>query len=148
MALKSRGPIKIYPGAWLQHCKTPMTKWKIAIWIGKTEPFQEKKKKKLFIAFFFRDGFSSRAVSAVKSLKLFQSWGTSHGYYPSPPWCMPLPSFDRMAFSGLIKARKATNQRGKNTKNGGEGQTDEKNREAEKKNRGNRGFFLERRTNK
>jgi hypothetical protein len=45
----------------------------------------KKKKKKLFIAFFFRDGFSSRAVSAVKSLKLFQSWGTSHGYYPSPP---------------------------------------------------------------
>jgi hypothetical protein len=43
------------------------------------------RKKNLFIAFFFRDGFSSRAVSAVKSLKLFQSWGTSHGYYPSPP---------------------------------------------------------------
>jgi len=47
---------------------------------------------------------SSETVSAVKALKLFQLWGTSHGYYSSPLWCMPLPSFNR-ALSGLMKAR-------------------------------------------
>jgi len=37
-----------------------------------------------------------------KSTKLFQLWGTSHGYYPSPHDAC---RYHRMAFSGLIKAR-------------------------------------------
>jgi len=53
---------------------------------------------------------SSETVSAVKtfqafsskSTKLFQLWGTSHGYYPSPHDAC---RYHRMAFSGLIKAR-------------------------------------------
>jgi hypothetical protein len=45
---------------------------------------------------------SSETVSAVKALKLFQLWGTSHGYYPSPHDAC---RYHRMAFSGLIKAR-------------------------------------------
>jgi len=46
------------------------------------------------------------------------------------------PAVTKLRRHGILwpykSQRKATNQRGKNTKNGGEGQTDEKNREAEK----------------
>jgi len=77
-------------------------------------------KKKKFITFFLRNHFSSKGtttVSAVKALKPFQSWATSPSCYPSPPRCMSLPSHDRMAFSGLIKARERPRTKGaENTK--------------------------------
>ena len=71
-----------------------------------TGPFQ-----KLFTAFFLG------IVSAVKVPKPFQSWTTSPSCYPSPSRCMPLPSHDRMAFSGLIKAEKG-HKRGGSQKHG------------------------------
>jgi len=53
--------------------------------------------------------YTKRAVSKTIHRLLpqepFQSRTTSPSCYPSPPRCVPLPRHERMAFSGLIKAR-------------------------------------------
>jgi hypothetical protein len=79
---------------------------------------------------------SSETVSAVKtfqafsskSTKLFQLWGTSHGYYPSPHDAC---RYHRMAFSGLIKARETPR-----TGSGDEKKRQERREKKETENRG------------
>jgi len=85
MVLKSKGPIPIAPGA----------KLKIAILIKKTTPFQ-----KLLIALFLRNRFSSKCTISIMD-------------HVSQLLSLAPTMYERLAFSGFIKARERPRMRGK-----------------------------------
>jgi len=82
MALNSRGPVTIYLRGLITKLRNSNDQIKSSHLNWENGAIVEKP----FIVFFLRNCSSSKDigdVSAVKALKLFQLWGTSHGYSPS-----------------------------------------------------------------